>query len=75
MTAILTKSELAEILLVDGQNYKSSNQAAEELGKHYQGVINRIIRKADTFFVRAFRNRGYDIKLLIANDNSKFIIS
>lgn len=75
MTAILTKSELAEILLIDGQNYKSVNQALEDMGSYYQKVIGKMTRRPDTFFIRSFRNRGYDIKLLISNDNSKFTIS
>jgi hypothetical protein len=75
MTAILTKSELAEILLVDGQYFKNNNQAIEELGEYYQKIINNMIKKTDSFFIRAFRNRNYDIKLLISSNNSKFIIS
>lgn len=75
MKAILTKQELAEILLVDGQNIKSIEQAKVSLGAYFEQVISRMMRKPDSYYVRYMRNRNYDISLLIAGENSKFLVA
>lgn len=75
MTTILTKKELAEILLVDGQNFRNIKHAIEELGVYFDKIIKRQLSKPDSYFIRAFRNRGYEISLLFSSDNSKFKLS
>lgn len=75
MKAIITKQELAEILLVDAQNLQSVEHARDEFGAYYEKVISKMMNKPDSFFIRSMRNRDYNISLLISCENSKFLVA
>ncbi|MCK9282291.1 MAG: hypothetical protein M0P71_16870 [Melioribacteraceae bacterium] len=69
---IRTKLELAEILMNDAQLYDSNQKAIESLSETFRDkVLERMCAKTDAYFIRAFRNRNYDIKLVVSG---KFLI-
>ncbi len=69
---IRTKLELAEMMLNDAQYYDSNQKSIESLGETLRAkVLERMCAKTDAYFIRAFRNRNYNIKLVVSG---KFLI-